>query len=123
MKSNETQLNNMTNTGSLSPKTSNIIINNNQLKNDTYESVCSPEDTAERNKVAQRHAIAVNGNSTAPSPIGNNNNSNGAMPSNCNGCTSSSNSIISGSNTANDSNRVLKRVFSAPLAANDIKGR
>lgn len=112
----------MTNTGSLGPKTSNIVINTNQLKNDTYESVCSPEDTAERNKVAQRHAIAVNGNITAPSPIGNNNNSNGTMPSNCNGSASNSISIAANTST-NDNNRVLKRVISAPVAANDIKGR
>lgn len=32
--------------------------NNNQLKNDTYESVCSPEDVAERNRLASRNAAA-----------------------------------------------------------------
>lgn len=30
---------------------------NNQLKNDTYESVCSPEDVAERMRVAQKHSV------------------------------------------------------------------
>lgn len=44
----------------------NNIIKNNQLnngttiKNDTYESVCSPEDIAERNKQAQRHTMTTN---------------------------------------------------------------
>lgn len=31
----------------------------NQMKNDTYESVCSPEDVAERMKVAQKHALSA----------------------------------------------------------------
>lgn len=103
-------MNNKNNNGSLSPKC-NIIVNTNQLKNDTYESVCSPEDTAERTKVAQRHSIAVNGNGIAPTAIANN--SIGTMPS-----------TGSGANNANitNDNRALKRVISAPVAVNDNKG-
>lgn len=101
------QLNNMTSASSLGPKSNNIVVNQNQLKNDTYESVCSPEDTAERTKVAQRHAIAVNGNGAAPTAhIGHL--SGGTMPAN-------------GTAAAGD-NRALKRVISAPVAANDMKG-
>lgn len=105
-------MNNKSNNGSLSPKC-NIIVNTNQLKNDTYESVCSPEDTAERTKVAQRHSIAVNGNGNGIAPTAIANNSNGTMPS-----------IGSANNNANMAidNRALKRVISAPVAVNDIKG-
>lgn len=42
----------------------NMQMNNGAMKNDVYESVCSPEDVAERTKVAQRHAMKnCNGNS------------------------------------------------------------
>lgn len=33
---------------------------NNNLRNDTYESVCAPEDTHERTKLAQRHSMPHN---------------------------------------------------------------
>lgn len=59
-KSNDPQFNSNNNNN----KKANAMMNN-QLKNDTYESVCSPEDVAERTKMAQRHtmnhnAIALN---------------------------------------------------------------
>ena len=38
---------------------------NNSQRNDTYESVCSPEDIAERTKVAQKHPNGSSGNSPA----------------------------------------------------------
>lgn len=106
---------------------SNVIINNNQLKNDTYESVCSPEDVAERTKMAQRHSIAVNGNSTIPTIA--THNSNSAMPSNTN-CNSNNNNINNSTlnnnnnsnSNSNNNNRVLKRVISAPVATNETKG-
>lgn len=80
---------------------------NTQPKNDTYESVCPPDDAAERLKMAQRHSIAVTGNNTISSaPVGI---SNGSMPSN-------------NSNCINNNNRALKRVISAPVASNDTKG-
>lgn len=106
-KSNDTQSNNQVSNNS-DQKAANVIINNNQLKNDTYESVCSPEDVAERTKMAQRHSIAVNGNNTISTS--NAHNSNSSMPSNAN-CSTSNN------------NRVLKRVISAPVATtNETKG-
>lgn len=105
-KSTDTQLNNMV-SNNASQKSNNVIINANLLKNDTYESVCSPEDTAERTKTAQRHSIAVN-NTISPT---NAHNSNSSMPSNANCSGNSSNS-----------NRILKRVISAPVATNDTKG-
>lgn len=65
----------------------NNHLNNSFNKNDTYESVCSPEDIAERNKqLAQRNGI-----------IHTNNNNNNNNPLN---------------NT-----RLLKRVVSAPAAS------
>lgn len=93
------QLNNMVSSSGQKPN--NVIINANQLKNDTYESVCSPEDTAERTKMAQRHSIAVNGNNTIST-------------------TAAHHSSIA-SNASNCS-RVLKRVISAPVATNETKG-
>lgn len=102
------QLNNMTSASSMAVKSNNIVVNQNQLKNDTYESVCSPEDTAERTKVAQRHAIPVNGNGTAAAAAHISHLSGGTMPAN-------------GTAIAGD-NRALKRVISAPVAANEMKG-
>lgn len=108
-KPSDTQLNNMVmSSNNASQKSNNnVIINNNQLKNDTYESVCSPEDTAERIKMAQRHSIAVNNTISTT----NAHNSNSSMPSNAN-CSN------------NNNNRLLKRVISAPVATttNETKG-
>lgn len=106
--SSETQLNNMVSNNSSGQKSNNVHINNNQLKNDTYESVCSPEDVAERTKTAQRHSIAVNGNNTISTIHAHSSNS--SMPSNNNNCSTSNN------------NRILKRVISAPVATNETKG-
>lgn len=41
----------------VSPKKSSDSNVNNQMKNDTYESVCSPEDVAERMRTAQKHSV------------------------------------------------------------------
>lgn len=71
-KNNATKINQMNN-------------NSNTLKNDTYESVCSPEDVAERAQSAQRHPMTLNG-------------------------TSSSNN----NNAALNNDRHLKRIVSAP---------
>lgn len=65
---------------------------NSKLPNDTYESVCAPEDTEERNQAAQR-----NGN--AMMMMGTNNN-----------------------NSNNNNNRLLKRVVSAPVGIETPKG-
>lgn len=113
-KSSDTQLNNMVVSNNASQKTNNnVIINNNQLKNDTYESVCSPEDTAERIKTAQRHSIAVNNTISTTNA---HNNSNNSMPSNAN-CSNSNNT------NNNNNNHLLKRVISAPVATtNETKG-
>lgn len=105
-KAHDTHLNNMSNNNNVSQKSCNVIINNNQLKNDTYESVCSPEDTMERTKVAQRHSIAVNGSNTISTSTINNSNS----------------SMVSSCNSNDNNNRLLKRVISAPAGANDAKG-
>lgn len=94
-KSNDTQLNNGCVNGNAN-KNTNAVANNSQLKNDTYESVCSPEDVAERTKMAHRHSIAVN-NNTISTPANN-------------------------SQNQNNNNRVLKRVVSAPVAAIETKG-
>ncbi|XP_055298609.1 putative uncharacterized protein DDB_G0277255 isoform X5 [Sitodiplosis mosellana] len=111
-KPTDTQLNNMvvSNNNASQKPNHNVIINNNQLKNDTYESVCSPEDTAERIKMAQRHSIAVN--NTISTATNAHNNSNSSMPSNAN---------CSNSNNGNNNNRPLKRVISAPVATNETK--
>lgn len=105
-KTTDTQLNNMVsnNNAIIGQKANNNNVNNNQLKNDTYESVCSPEDTAERTKMAQRHSIAVNNTISTT----NAHNSNSSMPSNV--------------NCGNNNNRVLKRVISAPVATIETKG-
>lgn len=79
---------------------------NNQLKNDTYESVCSPEDVAERTKMAQRHSLNSSGGSS--------------------GFGGSSNASIATSNSgssAMNNGRMLKRVVSAPVAVTEVKGR
>lgn len=148
--SSQSPLNNVVvcqNGGPKSNNTNNVGISNNQLKNDTYESVCSPEDVAERTKMAQRHSIAVIGNS-----IGSGNgistisaitthNSNSSMPlnvTNCNtnGGSNNNNSVnivsstlnhtnsnhSNNNNSNNNNNRVLKRVISAPVATNETKG-
>ena len=109
-KPTDTQLNNMVVSNGNGSQKANVCINNNQLKNDTYESVCSPEDTAERIKTAQRHSIAVNNTISTATNV--HNNSNSSMPSNAN-CSNSNN---------NTNNRLLKRVISAPVATNDTKG-
>lgn len=110
-KSNDTQLNNMVVSNDNGSQRANVCNNNNdQLKNDTYESVCSPEDTAERIKTAQRHSNAVNNTISTATNV--HNNSNSSMPSNAN-CSNSNN---------NTNNRPLKRVISAPVATNDTKG-
>lgn len=96
-KSNDAQLSNGVNGNS--SKSVSTPVNSNQLKNDTYESVCSPEDVAERTKMAHRHSIAVNNN-------------------NHNTITATVNHNL---NQANNS-RVLKRVVSAPVAAVETKG-
>lgn len=134
------------NGGPKSNNTNNVSISNNQLKNDTYESVCSPEDVAERTKMAQRHSIAVIGNGHG-SGTGNSaisaitaHNSNSSMPlnvTNCNTIGSSNNHSVNvvnstlnntnsnnsnSNNSNNNNNRVLKRVISAPVATNETKG-
>lgn len=102
-KSTDTQLNN----NATQSTNKNVIINDNQLKNDTYESVCSPDDTAQRTKMAQRHLIAVNNTiSTKTVHI----DSNSSMPS------------IAKCSSNNNNNRILKRVISAPVTSNETKG-
>ncbi|XP_055682424.1 uncharacterized protein LOC129789571 isoform X3 [Lutzomyia longipalpis] len=61
------------------------------LKNDTYESVCAPEDTQERLKVAQRHTGAAKGASTC------------------------------GNGNVSGVRQLLKRVVSAPITNNENK--
>lgn len=75
---------------------------NNQMKNDTYESVCSPEDVAERTKMAQRHTLNSIGGSS--------------------GFGGSSSASNSGSSAMNNG-RVLKRVVSAPVVVTEVKGK
>lgn len=71
---------------------------NSKLQNDTYESVCSPEDTEERIKLAQRNSNSSN--SVLMMMNGNQGNSG------------------SGNN-----NRLLKRVVSAPVGIESPKGK
>lgn len=84
----------------------NAKMMNNQMKNDTYESVCSPEDVAERTKMAQRHTLNSNGGSSGF-----------GSSSNASNVTSNSGS------SAMNNGRVLKRVVSAPVAVNEVKGK
>lgn len=65
-----------------------------KLPNDTYESVCPPEDTEERNQAAQRNSNAMM-NQVATNNINNNHNNN---------------------------SRLLKRVVSAPVGIETPKG-
>lgn len=106
-KSNESQVNVLNNNSSSNGKKVNVINSNetnsttnanSSLRNDTYESVCPPEDTAERISVAQRHTIIVNSNN------------------------SSSNAVNLNNAVANNNGRILKRVVSAPVAQNESKG-
>lgn len=79
---------------------------NNQIKNDTYESVCSPEDVAERTKMAQRHTLNSNGGSSGF----------GAS-------SSASNATSNSGSSAMNNGRVLKRVVSAPVTVTEVKGK
>lgn len=93
---NDTQFNN-------NSKKNNIVKNNQlngALKNDTYESVCSPEDVAERTKMAQRHSL-----------------------NNCNGNNSigSNSSSSSGSMALNNARNFKRGVSSSP--PNEIKSK
>lgn len=53
-------------------KSNQIILNNGLLKNDTYESVCSPEDVEERIKLAQLDEIVANSNNDTIDSMNNN---------------------------------------------------
>lgn len=91
----------------------NNQMNNGTPKNDTYESVCSPEDVAERNKLAQRHAIisSTNGNNHNHSAVNH-------------GSVSQTNTINNNNASAALNNgRLLKRVVSAPVPINDNRGK
>nr|XP_044252079.1 uncharacterized protein DDB_G0283357 isoform X1 [Drosophila takahashii] len=80
---------------------------NGGIKSDTYESVCPPEDVAERTK--QTHKNSMIRNNLADASIGNSNMSNN---------NSGSISNISNMNGGNQSSRNLKRVSSAPPMQN-----
>lgn len=86
----------------------NTKLMNNQMKNDTYESVCSPEDVAERTKMAQRHTLNSNSGSSGF----------GGSISNASNATSNC-----GGSSAMNNGRVLKRVVSAPVAVTEVKGQ
>lgn len=82
-------------------KKSNVTVSN-QLRNDTYESVCSPEDVAERTRMAQRHPVMHN-------------NTNGSSNTISSNISNASNSV------AMNNVRPAKRVVS-PVTSNDSKG-
>lgn len=71
---------------------------NSKLQNDTYESVCAPEDTEERIQLAQRNS---NSSNNVQMMMGNNQ--------------------ANGGN--NNNNRLLKRVVSAPVGIETPKGK
>lgn len=71
---------------------------NSKLQNDTYESVCAPEDTEERNQAAQRNGNALLMNQAAATSTNTNNQNH------------------------NNNNRLLKRVVSAPVGIETPKG-
>lgn len=72
------------------------------MKNDTYESVCSPEDVAERNKLANRNAAHTQ-----------------------NGGGGGGHSLASTmmANVPMNNARILKRVVSAPVQSTETKGK
>lgn len=95
--------------------TKNNQLNNGAMKNDTYESVCSPEDVAERTKMAQRHTALNNCNSN--SSIGSTNSS-----SNSSHSSSSNNNNSTANLAAVNNTRNLKRNV-APSPPNEIRSK
>jgi len=82
---------------------------NGGIKSDTYESVCPPEDVAERTKQTHKNSMIRNNLADASTNNNNNNNTSGSI-SNINN--------IGNMNGGNQSSRNLKRVSSAPPMQN-----
>ncbi|XP_037932068.1 GATA zinc finger domain-containing protein 14-like [Teleopsis dalmanni] len=83
---------------------------NSGVHSDTYESVCPPEDVAERTKQSNKNSVIRNNLDSVHSDSNNNNNNSSVNNHN--------NNHINNNNNSNNNNRHLKRVSSAPPTQN-----